>query len=310
MGAALSNQQMNEKPNKKIDELQNNEKKQEEEDSIPETNPGRFDNISRESTSILSTETMDGLEVKVNQQLNPFFSMVHTVRFGSVLKPPNYVLSSRFIRKQFALLGDIDQKGYLSARYFQQTTPKLLTTLYAELSPEPKSAAGMDLEYYGKDYTTRLRLLSNKLISLSYLQTLHHPNLYSGLEFTYAGLEKKTYLRSSTKYYKNNDILSLEITNQPYKHFGLYYTKKITNRIGIATDFIYNIDKGISHSSSGIRYDLRKSRFSTIVHSSGSISSSYEELYHPLASLKVSGEVNYQTSNYFFGLKLRFGPDI
>ncbi|KAJ3425874.1 import receptor subunit tom40 [Anaeramoeba flamelloides] len=300
---------------KTISEQQQQQQQQqitkEHEDPTSSINPGRFDNILRDAQSILGLDPTDGVEFKVNQQLNPFFSLIHTLRFGSVLKPPAYVLSSRFIRKEYAFLGDLDQKGRLAARFFQQTTPKLLTTAYVEIDPEKQTTStGIDLEYYSSSSTSKLRIQSDKTISASYLQTIFHPNLISGLEFSYLGTSQKCEIRSFTRLYHKNDVLSLELSDSPAKHFKINYVKKITDRIGFATDFIYNLDTNSSHSTVGIRYSMRKCRFSTLVRSSGSISSMYEELFHPLGSLKINGEINYQSNHYFFGFSFRFGPDI
>ncbi|KAJ6251567.1 import receptor subunit tom40 [Anaeramoeba flamelloides] len=302
---------MQKKEPKQEQKQEQKEKTSEQEEAIPPTNPGRFDNILREAQTVLNIETSDGVTLRVNQQLNPFFSLIHTLQFGSIFKPPNYIFSSRFLTKNYAFLGDIDKKGNLSSRFFHQTTPKLLTNLFVEIENEKKiTSSGVDLEYYSADFTGKLRMQSDKSISVSYLQSLSHPNLIGGVEVSYKGNSKKTEIRSSARYTRGNSIYSVEYSDTHAKHLSINYVKKISQRIGLATDFIYNLETGVTHSSVGLRYHLRKSRFATLIRSSGSISTMYEELYHPLASMKITGDINYLNNQYFFGFSLRFGPEI
>ncbi|KAJ5066710.1 import receptor subunit tom40 [Anaeramoeba ignava] len=70
----------------------------------------------------------------------------------------------------------------------------------------------------------------------------------------------------------------------PAKYFNASYVQKISNRIGLGTEIIYNLDNGESVMDFGFYYRLRQ--------------------------VKVNTEIDYPRDQYLFGYGLRIGPEI
>ncbi|KAJ5074929.1 import receptor subunit tom40 [Anaeramoeba ignava] len=274
------------------------------------TNPGKFEQFCKESTQILNVETFDGFRLEVNQQMNQSFGLTHALSMGSLREEPSYTFGANYVQEKYALIGNRKNDGTY-ARYIQQFGRKFLTTLYTQISgkkqEDSQDTFGADLEYYGENFTIQSKLKSNKVFGLSYLQAMT-PRLNLGMEFIYYHNMKTSSIIFASRYFTHNFIFTSSFSTFPVKHFSLHYVQKITPRVGLAAEFIYNIENGLSAMSAGYLYSLRQIKVGGQITSNGKISTLVEQMLHPLISFKLSAEIDYISNTYLFGYGLRVGP--
>ncbi|KAJ5067032.1 import receptor subunit tom40 [Anaeramoeba ignava] len=277
------------------------------------TNPGKFEQFCKESTQILNVETFDGFRLEVNQQMNQSFGLTHALSMGSLREEPSYTFGANYVQEKYALIGNRKGDGTVFARYIQQFGRKFLTTIYTQIAgkkqEDSEDTLGADLEYYGEDFTIQSKLKPNKAFGLSYLQSIT-PRFSAGMEFVYYHNMKTSAIIFASRYFTHNFIFTSSFSTFPVKHFSTNYVQKITPRVGLAAEFIYNIENGLSAMNVGYLYSLRQMRVGGQINSNGKISTLLEQMLHPLISFKLSAEIDYISNTYLFGYGLRVGPGV
>ncbi|KAJ5077420.1 import receptor subunit tom40 [Anaeramoeba ignava] len=303
-----SNSNPKSKSKSKIVEIEPKKQKQNENENDEEIqkdsfkkNPGKFEDLNQEVVKILNAPVFDGFKCEINQQVSPHLGFSHSVSMGSINELPGYSFGTSYFRDHYALIGHLDNTGTLNAKYIHQIKTAIVTTIQALLS-QKKDESGIliDLDYYGSDFTFQLKGRSTKVFNISYNQSLT-PRLSGGIDLAYYSQMKITSLLFSTRYATEKSVVSTTFSTFPAKYFNASYVQKISNRIGLGTEIIYNLDNGESVMNFGFYYRLRQVKVNGLITSKGKIASVFEEMLHPLASFRLSAEIDYPRDQYLFG---------
>ncbi|KAJ3432235.1 import receptor subunit tom40 [Anaeramoeba flamelloides] len=299
-------------------------------------NPGRFDHISSEANSILKIKPFGGLSLQVNQLLNPNFSITHKLSMGSKLELPGYTISSSYSSGNYLLQGNLNQMGLLQGGFFKKILPRLLLTTNFQIAPKIKDSQENEaqttvnpnnslsflsgaLEYFGKNSTSEIELASDPYLKVSYLRNIR-PDALIGFQYInskgrYDPKRKSKHSHSVKvvgKISKPKEALSLILSKSP-SFFCTQYVRKITPRIGFASEFVYSLVENQfqekSLTSVALKYAMRQSSFQTRVSSSGDLTSSLE-IKTSKSTAKFSTLINYPKEFYSIGFGLKMGADL
>ncbi|KAL8232969.1 hypothetical protein R6Q57_002747 [Mikania cordata] len=160
----------------------------------------------------------------------------------------------------------------LSARVKRDLSENLTMKANAQLTNEPHMSHGMfNFDYKGTDYRTQLQLGNGGLLGASYIQSVT-PHLSLGGEAFWAGQHRKSGLGlcHAIQHRQIGQIASTRMV-------VLGYVQKVSEKVSLATDLIYNYMSRDITTNFGYDYILRQSRLRGKIDSNGCTSAFLEE---------------------------------
>ncbi|GAA0158034.1 primary active transporter [Lithospermum erythrorhizon] len=246
-------------------------------------------------------------------RLNQRFSLSHSVFMGpteipsqstETIKVPtaHYEFGANFIDPKLMLLGRIMTDGRLSARLKCDLAENLTMKANAQLTNEPHMSQGMfNFDYKGSDYRAQLQLGNGGLVGASYIQSVT-PNLSLGGEIFWAGQQRKSGISYAAR--------SLQVTTGQVASTGmvaLSYVQKVSEKVSLASNFMYNYMSGDVTSSFGYDYILRQCRLRGKIDSNGCVAAFLEERLNMGLNFILSAELDHRKKDYKFGFGLTVG---
>ncbi|KAJ3429600.1 import receptor subunit tom40 [Anaeramoeba flamelloides] len=286
-------------------------------------NPGKMDHFTSEANSIINVRTFGGLSIFVNQVLNRSFNITHQLKMGSTIEPPNYTLSTSYSSGNYLLQGNIDQMGTVRGAYFHKLLPRLLMNTnfrISKVNSYDTNFVSSSFEYFGQNSTTEVELSTDHHFVLSHLRTVL-PGYSCGVEVKKKIGDQNTQsnaivalprsLKVVGKIKKNRDVLSVILSKGP-NFFCTQYVKKVTPRIGLASEFLYSSNGQKNHellSSFAVKYAMRNSKFQTRLTSNGEIYSLLN-LKNSSNTYQFSTRINYPKDLYSIGFGMRINANL
>ncbi|KAL8232971.1 hypothetical protein R6Q57_002749 [Mikania cordata] len=299
--------------------------------------PIPYEEIHRETMMSLKPEHFEGMRVDFTKGLNQSFSLSHSIvmvptevpsQSAETIKIPtaNYEFGANFIDPKVMLFGRILTDGRLSARVKRDLSENLTMKANAQLTNEPHMSHGMfNFDYKGTDYRTQLQLGNGGLLGASYIQSVT-PHLSLGGEAFWAGQHRKSGLGYAMRY--NTDKLLLPSSSLAIlvkyllaqfwqlrqqgqiastRMVVLGYVQKVSEKVSLATDLIYNYMSRDITTNFGYDYILRQSRLRGKIDSNGCTSAFLEERLTMGLNFILSAEIDHKKKNYKFGFGLTVG---
>ncbi|CAI0416428.1 unnamed protein product [Linum tenue] len=286
--------------------------------------PIPFEELQREAISIvpnlhmlsLKPELFEGMRFDFTKGLNPKFSLSHSVFMGPMelpsqgaetLKIPtaHYEFGANFIDPKLMLIGRVLTDGRLTARVKCDLTDDLSLKANAQLSNEPNMSHGMvNFDYKGKDYRTQLQLGDGSLFGASYIQSIT-PHLSMGGEVFWAGQHLKSGVGYAARYENDKMVATGQVASTGM--VAMSYVQKVSEKVSLATDFMYNYLSRDVTASVGYDYILRQARLRGKLDSNGCASAFLEERLNMGLNFVLSAEIDHKKSDYKFGFGLTVG---
>ncbi|CAI9107216.1 OLC1v1006524C2 [Oldenlandia corymbosa var. corymbosa] len=271
--------------------------------------PIAYEEIHREYMTALKPEVFEGFRLDFSKVLNPKFVLSHSMFMGPVeipsqspetIKIPtsHYEFGANFLDPKLMLIGRIMTDGRLSARLKGDLTDNLALKASAQLTNEPHmSNVIANLDYKGKDYRSQIQMGSGALIGASYIQSVT-PNLSLGGEIFWAGQQRKSGVGYAARYNTDKMVATGQVASTGMVMLG--YVQKLTDKISLAADFMYNHMSRDVTSSFGYDYILRQCRLRGKIDSNGCVSAYLEERLNLGLNFILSAEVRFNISAYYF----------
>lgn len=278
--------------------------------------PIPYEEIHREAMMSLKAENFEGMRIDFTKGLNQKFSLSHSIVMGptevpaqsaDIIKVPtaNYEFGANFIDPKLMLFGRILTDGRLSARVKCDLSENLTMKANAQLTNEPHMSHGMfNFDYKGTDYRTQLQLGNGGLIGASYIQSVT-PNLSLGGEVFWAGQHRKSGLGYAARYNTDKMVTSGQIASTGM--VALSYVQKVSEKVSLATDLMYNYMSRDATASFGYDYMLRQCRLRGKIDSNGCTSALLEERLNMGLNFILSAEIDHKKKDYKFGFGLTVG---
>ncbi|KAL4587874.1 hypothetical protein LXL04_000749 [Taraxacum kok-saghyz] len=278
--------------------------------------PIPYEEIHREALMSLKADYFEGMRIDFTKGLNQRFSLSHSIAMGptefpsqsaDIIKVPiaNYEFGANFIDPKMMLIGRVLTDGRVNARVKCDLTENLSMKANAQLTNEPHMSHGMvNFDYKGTDYRTQFQLGNGGLLGASYIQSVT-PHLSLGGEVFWAGQHRKSGLGYAARYNTDKMVASGQIASTGMVALG--YVQKVSEKVSLASDLMYNYMSRDVTASFGYDYILRQCRLRGKIDSNGCTSAFLEERLNMGLNFIISAEIDHMKKDYRFGFGLTVG---
>ncbi|KAF5747394.1 mitochondrial import receptor subunit TOM40-1-like [Tripterygium wilfordii] len=278
--------------------------------------PIPFEEVHREALMSLKPELFEGMRFDFTRGLNQNFSLSHSVSMGPMELPSqssetvkiptaNYEFGANFLDPKLMLVGRVMTDGRVNARVKCDLTDNLTLKANAQLTSEPHMSHGMgNFEYKGKDYRAQLQLANGSFYGGSYIQSVT-PHLSLGGEIFWAGQHRKSGVGYAARYETDKMVATGQVATTGM--VALSYVQKVSEKVSLATDFMYNLPSRDVTASAGYDYILRQSRLRGKIDSNGCVAAYLEERLNMGLNFILSAELDHKKKDYKFGFGLTIG---
>ncbi|KAG8371613.1 hypothetical protein BUALT_Bualt13G0106500 [Buddleja alternifolia] len=265
----------------------------------------------------LTLEVFEGMRFDFTKGLNQNFSLSHSVMLGRAIEGSStssetnitpsaqYEFGANFVDPNLILVGRMLRDGRSSARLKCNLTENLTLTGVAQLSNEPHMSQGMfDFDYKGSDYRCQFQLGSGAITGASYIQSVS-PHLSLGGEVYWAGQHRLSGVGYAARYNTDNMIAAGQVDSSG--KVALSYIQKVSQKVSLASSFLYNYMSGDVTASCGYDYNLQRCRLRGKIDSNGVVAALLEERIDMGLTFLLSAEIDHQKKDYKFGFGLTVG---
>ncbi|PHU16189.1 Mitochondrial import receptor subunit TOM40-1 [Capsicum chinense] len=278
--------------------------------------PVPYEEINREVIMSLKPELFEGMRFDFTRVLNQRFFLSHSVFMGptelptqsmDVVKIPtaHYEFGANFIDPKLMLLGRVLTDGKVNARVKCDLSENLAMKANAQLTGEPHMSHGMvNFDYKGKDYRTQFQFGNGALFGASYIQSVT-PHLALGGEVFWAGQHRKSGIGYVARYNTNKMVATGQIASTGIVSLG--YVQKVSEKVSLASDFMYDYRSRDVTASVGYDYILRQCRLRGKIDSNGCVAAFLEERLNMGLNFILSAEIDHKKRDYKFGFGLTLG---
>ncbi|KAF0917515.1 hypothetical protein E2562_020625 [Oryza meyeriana var. granulata] len=278
--------------------------------------PVPYEDIQREAFMTLKPDVFEGLRFDFTRMLNPFFGLSHSVSMGSmelpsqgadVIKVPtsNYEFGASFMDPKMILMGRASHDGRVNARVKCDLLENLCLKINAQLTSEPHYSQGMfSFDYKGKDFRSQFQLGNNAFYGGNYIQSVTK-NLSLGTEAFWLGQQRKSAVGFVARYDTKKMVATGQIATTGL--VSLSYVQKVSEKVSLASDFMYNHMAKDVTASFGYDYMLRQCRLRGKIDTNGIVSALLEERLTPGVNFVLSAELDHWKKDYKFGFGMSVG---
>ncbi|MBA0630939.1 hypothetical protein Godav_002981, partial [Gossypium davidsonii] len=162
----------------------------------------------------------------------------------------HYEFGANFIDPNLMLIGRVLTDGRVNARVKWDLTDNL------SLTNEPHMSHGMvNFDYKGKDYRSQFQMGNGALFGASYIQSVT-PHLSLAGEVFWAGQHRKSGLGYAARYETDKMVAAGQVASTGM--VALSYVQKVSEKVSLASDFMYNYMTKDVTASVGYDYILRQ----------------------------------------------------
>lgn len=279
--------------------------------------PIPYEEIHREALMSLKPELFEGMRFDFTKGLNQKFSLSHSLFMGpteipsqssEIIKIPtaHYEFGANFIdHPQLMLFGRVMTDGRLNARVKCDLSDNLSLKGNAQLTNEPHMSHGMiNFDYKGSDYKAQFQLGNGALFGANYIQSVT-PHLSLGGEVFWAGQHRKSGIGYAARYNTDKMVATGQVASTGM--VALSYVQKVSEKVSLASDFMYNYMSRDVTASFGYDYILRQCRLRGKIDSNGVVAAFLEERLNMGLNFILSAELDHNKKDSKFGFGLTVG---
>ncbi|KAK4608766.1 hypothetical protein RGQ29_002240 [Quercus rubra] len=216
-----------------------------------------------------------------------------------------YEFGANFMDPKLMLVGRVLTDGRLTARLKCDLIENLSLKANAQLTNEPHMSHGIAyFDYKGKDYRAQFQLGNGALFGANYIQSVT-PNLCLGGEVFWAGQHRKSGIGYAARYNTDKMVATGQVASTGM--VALSYVQKVSEKVSLASDFMYNYMSRDVTASVGYDYILRQCRLRWKIDSNGCTSAFLEERLQMGLNFILSAEIDHKKEDYKFGFGLTIG---
>lgn len=210
-----------------------------------------------------------------------------------------------YLLAQLLMMGRVANDGRLNGRVNYELNDSLALRLQTNLTREKGSSQGIvDLDYKGNDCQGQLKLGNNQFYGANYLQSVS-PSLALGGEVFWLGNQMKSGLGLAARHANGTGVSTCQVATTGL--LSLTYTHKLSEKVHLATDFLWNWNQREATAAVGYDYTLRQCRLRGRVDSQGTVAMFLEERLNVGINFILSATVDNARKDYSFGFGLSVG---
>ncbi|XP_058107623.1 mitochondrial import receptor subunit TOM40-1-like isoform X2 [Magnolia sinica] len=278
--------------------------------------PVPFEEIQREALMSLKPELFEGMRFDFTKGLSPKFSLSHSLFMGSAAIPSqsaepikvptaHYEFGANFLDPKMMLVGRILTDGRLTARVKCDLTDNLTLKINAQIQNEPHFSQGtFNFDYKGKDFRSQFQMGNGAFYNVNYIQSVS-PHLSLGTEVFWLGHQRKSGIGLAARYNTDKMVAAGQVASTGI--VALSYVQKVSEKVSLASDFLYNPMTRDATASVGYDYMLRQSRLRGKLDSNGCVGALLEERLNMGVNFLLSAEIDHKKKDYKFGFGMTIG---
>mmetsp|Transcript_2605 Transcript_2605/g.8795 ORF Transcript_2605/g.8795 Transcript_2605/m.8795 type:complete len:268 (-) Transcript_2605:48-851(-) len=264
----------------------------------------------------LKPELFEGVRFDFTKPLNQKFSLSHSLYMGNaelgyqgqqVIKAPiaTYEFGANLIDEKYMLIGRILNDGRMSGRIKYDISKNLSTKLQTQIIQEAGySQAMLDLDWVGADYNAQLKLGNNAFFGVNYLQSVT-PTVALGGEAFWLGSQRKSGVGFAARHNTETSIATCQVATTGL--LSCTYVQRVSDKVALATDFMYNWNSQEATASVGYDYMLRQCRLRGRIDTNGCVGAYLEERLNVGVNFLLSAEIDHSKKDYKFGFGMTVG---
>lgn len=279
--------------------------------------PIKYEELQREAMHVLKPEVFEGLRFDFNKPLNQNFALCHSIFMGNVEVPTanqqvvkmplgTYEFGANLVTNQGnMMIGRVLTDGRMTGRIKYDFTNWFSSKVQLQLAQETgMSQAMVDLEFKGSDWNGQIKLGSNEFVGLNYLQSVT-PRLALGGEAFWLGQQRKSGTGFAARLHDDKSVTTAQIASTGL--VSLAYVHRVSDKVSLATDLMWNWNAREATASFGYDYILRQCRLRGRVDTEGKIAAFLEERINVGVNFLLSAELDHVKKDYKFGFGLTVG---
>lgn len=279
--------------------------------------PVRYEELQREVMMSLKPDLFEGLRFDLTKPLNHNFALSHSIFMGNidvptanqqVVKMPigTYEFGANLVtNKGNLMLGRITSDGRLTGRVkYDVGDGAALKSQFQLAGEKGMSQAMFDLDLKGKDWNGQLKWGTSNFFGANYFQSVT-PQLSLGGEVFYLAEQRRSGVGLAARHVGDKHVATAQVANTGL--VSLTYIQKISEKVSLASDFMWNLNSREASASFGYDYVLRQCRLRGRLDTDGKIAAFLEERLNVGVNFVLSAEVDQSRKDYKFGFGLTVG---
>ena len=217
----------------------------------------------------------------------------------------SYEFGAILVDGRSLLVGKVFTDGRLSGRIKYDLTPDYSVKLQTQLTKEEGySQAMLDVDGKGSDWQAQLKAGNGGFLGCNYIQSVT-PTLSLGGEAFWLGAQRKSGVGLAARHASDACVATAQLASTGL--VSLTYVQKVSDKVSLASDFMYNWHSREATASVGYDYMLRNCRLRGRVDSGGCVAAFLEERLNVGVTFILSGEIDHAKKDYRFGFGLTLG---
>ncbi|XP_061992130.1 mitochondrial import receptor subunit TOM40-1-like [Rosa rugosa] len=279
--------------------------------------PIPYEEIHREAMMSLKPDLFEGMRFDFTKGLNHKFFLSHSVFMGPTTIPSqtpetikiptaNYEFGANFIDHPKCLLsGRVMTDGRLSARVKYDLSDNFTLKANAQLTNEPHMSHGIvNVDYKGSDHRAQVQMGNGTLIGANYVQSVT-PHFSLGGEVFWAGQHRKSGISYGARFNTDKMVATGQVASTGM--VALNYVQRVSEKVSLASDFMYNYMSSDVTASFGYDYIFRQSRIRGKIDTNGCTAAFLEERLTMGLNFILSAEIDHMKKDYKFGFGMTVG---
>jgi mitochondrial import receptor subunit TOM40 len=181
----------------------------------------------------------------------------------------SYEFGSILVDGNTMMIGKIFTDGRLSGRVKYDVSDALSLKLQTQITKEKGySQVMLDVDGKGLDWQGQLKLGNGAFYGVNYIQSVT-PALSLGGEAFWLGAQRKSGMGIAARHADDTCVATAQLASTGL--VSLTYVQKVSDKVSLASDFMYNWNSREATASVGYDYILRQCRLRARVDSHGSV---------------------------------------
>lgn len=279
--------------------------------------PVRYEELQREVMMSLKPDLFEGLRFDLTKPLNHNFALSHSIFMGNIdvptannqaVKMPigTYEFGANLVTNRGNLmLGRITSDGRLTGRVkYDVADFAALKSQFQVASEKGMSQAMFDVDLKGADWNGQLKWGTSNFYGANYFQSVT-PQLSLGGEVFYLAEQRRSGIGLAARHAGDKHVATAQVANTGL--VSLTYIQKISEKVSLASDFMWNLNSREANASFGYDYVLRQCRLRGRIDTDGKIAAFLEERLNVGVNFVLSAEVDHPRKDAKFGFGLTVG---
>uniref|UniRef100_A0A7S0N468 Mitochondrial import receptor subunit TOM40 n=1 Tax=Pyramimonas obovata TaxID=1411642 RepID=A0A7S0N468_9CHLO len=278
--------------------------------------PVKYEELQREALMSLKPELFEGCRFDFTRPLNQKFSLQHSLFMGSVEVPSqssqtfkvpaaSYEFGANLIDQKGMIIGRLLTDGRMNARIRYDLNDMLSFKMMTQLAEEKSFSQVMfDLDGKGLDWQGQIKLGNGAFYGVNYLQSVT-PTLALGGEAFWLGSQRKSGVGFAARHASSSCVATAQIATTGL--LSATYVQKVSDKVSLATEFLWNWNSREAQASVGYDYFLRQCRLRGRIDSAGVVAAYLEERVNVGVTFLLSAEIDHSKKDYKFGFGMTLG---